>query len=480
MKYKFLFFINLHLSYLIMSNYMSINNQNAQLLESDSVETLPAYCLGSYVSPETPETMSASMLQIQIKNTQKSYDIHDFITGEIKFSPKAPVNVSSIIAVLESQEVISQSKWMTSKQNNRITILQSQMIPLSLMSSGSEFVPGFVYTFPFSLQVPEYRPQSAAQKCVDDNQEHTRLAPSLGAPPGCHPSESIENNLAYITYSVKGLVKVKKNSKTVTLCQGYQTINIQPSYTLSPLAQYKVKQHPYSCVHSYSLKRGLVKSNQKGQIMLKLSKHTAVPMNRATNMTLSLTTAQCTSVQVSKIRMDLIATTNFFDECKINTFELASFKPWGTNWVLNPDQNEISPNPSNNARLYTAKFSIPIMLPENRLVTPTFESCLMSRSYSLIVTVTTADRVQYSLTVPVNVVALLNTKSNYPFEPVYLSDGSSISEDDCDKLPQYDPEDSYRGPPGGSTDTSSEACGQHIDTLVLNAHTLKSNMAVFS
>jgi hypothetical protein len=464
-----------------MSDYMPINNQNTQLLESDSIETLPVYCSGAYVSPGTPEAMNTSMLQIQIKNTQKSYDIHDIITGEIKFSPKAPANVLSIIAVLESQEVISRSTWMRSKQKNSITTLQSQIIPLSLLSSEPEFVPGFVYTFPFLLQVPEYRPQSTAQKCADDIQEHTRLAPSLGAPPGTYPlSESIENNLAYITYSVKGLVKVKKNSKNVTLCQGCQIVNIQPSYTLSPLAQYKVKQHPYSCAYNYSSKRSLVKSHQKGQITLKLSKHPAVAMNKATNMMLSLTTAQCTFVQVSDIRMDLIATTSFFDECKINTFELASFKPWGTSWLLNSDQSGNSVIPSHNVSLYTAKFSIPFMLPENRLVTPTFESCLMSRCYSLIVTVTTADRAKYSLTVPVNVVALLNTKSNYPFEPVYFSDASSISEGDSDKLPQYDPEDSYRGPPGRSTGTSSETCEEHVNSFVLNSYTLKSNVVVFS
>lgn len=418
------------------------------------------------------------MLQVQIKNLQNSYDIHDLINGEIKFSPKKPENVSSIVAVLECQEYISQSKWMASKQKNSITTVQSHVIPLSLLSTHSEFLPGFVYTFPFILQVPEYRLQLKRQTCVNENQEHNRLVPSLGTPPEISCSnERIENGSAYISYSVKGLVKVKRHTKNVTLCQGYQVVNIHPSYTLSPFAQYIVKQHPYSIVHNFSSKLSLMKYVRKGQIMLELSKPTAVSMNESTDIKLLLSTAQVPLVQVSNIQAQLIATTNIFDEQKTNIFELISFNTQGASWILNKRASDFSYK--SGIDLYTAKFRFSFTLPKNKLITPTFESCLISRSYSLSVTVTMTDRVSYSLTVPINIVTFLNSKSNYPFESIYSSDTSSMSEGNNDKLPQYDSGSFYREQPDGATGSSTVTSDEHHITFHMDSHTLKNNLELF-
>lgn len=461
-----------------MSNSFSIHNQDIQLFESEYVDSLPVYCSGAYVSPETPESMSTSMLKIQIKNLQNSYDIHDLISGEIKFSPKNPENVSSIVAVLECQEYISQSKWMASKQKNSITTLQSHVIPLSLLSTHSEFLPGFVYTFPFVLQVPEYRLQSKRPTCVNENQEHNRLVPSLGTPPEISCSnERIENGSAYISYSVKGLVKVKRHAKIVTLCQGHQVVNIHPSYILSPLVQYNVNQHPYSIVHNFLSKPSLMKYVKKGQIMLELSKPTAVSMNESTDIKLLLTTAQFPLVQISNIQTKLTATTSFFNEKKTNIFELISFNTQGASWILNKHPSDFSHK--SGIDLYTAEFRFSLTLPRNKLITPTFESCLMSRSYSLTVTVTMTDRVSYSLTVPINIVTLLNSKSNYPFELINSSDTSSISEGDSDKLPQYDSGSFFRSQPDGATGSSTEPSDERHITFHMNSHTLKNNLELF-
>ena len=124
------------------------------------------------------------------------------------------------------------------------------------------------------------------------------------------------------------------------------------------------------------------------------------------------------SLQALRISMKIVAHTSFTSQQSVsptlndsNTnlsilkevpetftqkFKLPNYTPTATTWL---------PNYSNDT--YAAHFDVPFVLPAVRQLVPSFESCLISRSYTLSVTIHFKHGDSWSIEVPINLVRVL-------------------------------------------------------------------------
>ncbi|KAF5102772.1 hypothetical protein D0Z00_000264 [Geotrichum galactomycetum] len=417
----------------------------------NDLEELPPYTAGIEIHPMNSKKREFEV-KIEIANKKDSYNVGDIICGVIKFCPPKPVKISGVHAIIEGGESTKQNGWLYDRLLSKHIKLAYYIVPS--IPEDMIAVPGNVYTFPFTLQIPELL---QFDYCKDSIVEHLRIPPSLGSRTGLDiPEINVQNKAAIITYHLGACIKVDvpKDSLVNNKYQAFNVIQIIPSYTLTPKDVKRVKDHPYN--KKAPLKKlGVFKRSQSGSIDLKLDKVLAYPitLNKRVFVPLTVTLgdvneAMVASFQTSRISMKILAHTSFTNqqqssatfndnntklsvlkeepEILTQKFKLSNYIPTATTWL---------PNYANDT--YAAHFNVPFVLPAVRQLVPSFESCLISRKYSLSVTIHFKHGDSWSIKVPINLVNNLDNYSIAPYNetsgldpisaPAYTDDSSEVS-----------------------------------------------------
>ena len=162
----------------------------------------------------------------------------------MKFCPPKPVKISSVHAIIEGGESTKQNGWLYNRLLNKHIKLAYSIVPS--IPEDMIAVPGNIYTFPFTLQIPELL---QFDYCKDNTIEHLRIPPSLGSRTGLDiPEINVQNKAAIITYHLGACIKidVPKGSLVNNKYQAFSVIPIIPSYSLTTKDVNRVKDHPYN------------------------------------------------------------------------------------------------------------------------------------------------------------------------------------------------------------------------------------------
>lgn len=467
----------------------SIHNM---ILDSDTSD-LPSYSVGADVQPITVKNALSSLLKINVANSQPTYDIGDILYGTILFAPRKEVLISDIYIVLEGEEAAVKSGWTSDVYLKRGMKLGYHVVPSSALPADGKAIPGYLYSFPFSLQIPEF---GQASGCKEGILEHSRLPPSLGSPPELVlPQNNLPDNAVRITYRLRAGVKIPDLSSggTKIHCNAISFVYITPSYSLAPNALQRVHRSPRTICTD--LKRNLLKRSVKGSLELHIPDIPSLPLTSVSATTIPLMISFLPSKEdassppplVHLISTKLIArtisasqsafTTTPPTECPESTsmyenkFSLSRISPKSTPWTL----DMFKASRCNSKAAYSAAFQLPLWLPKSKLIVPTFESCIVARDYSLIITVYMQDKTMFSISVPVNVISTLAPRSNLPFGDSY----SSTSMYQC-SLPHYS--QPMRGPPSAfsppqyptSSNASADRSGHYSYLPYPTGNNLKS------
>lgn len=396
-------------------------------------ENLPMYSAGADVQPVTVHNSISTLSKIVISNPRPFYDIGEFIHGTIIFAPRKAVDIDAIYIVLEGEEKTTKSSWTNDVYTKRHFKLAHHIVPHFALPTDMKALPGFIYSFPFTLQIPEIL---SSGSCKEGVPEHFRLPPSLGSPKErLTPEENLPHNVAQIVYNLRSCVKILDSTGTESrnYCHSLSFVRLLPSYSLAPNSLQRVKnKNGYA---RQSVKRGMLKKSCKGIMELKMFNVPALPIVSSTPTTLPLLLSFVPSMddssipppQVSLISVKLNARTLYSTENSFTTsppaedletttavnqkFSVFRLTPETTRWEF-----DVSKAAQENGRpAYSTLFHLPLSLPQDSLIVPTFESCLVARDYTIEVTAYLSDKSMLTLSTPVNVVASLAPRSNIPF-----------------------------------------------------------------
>ena len=470
-------------------------------LEQDPYAELPQYSIGAQITPTvlTPEETRHTPLTIQLTpqvslRQPGCYDLGDIIQGMIVFVPwKMKFNsnqhqdgssssseeedegpeeqmIASVGIVLESFEITNGKAGIAS---NEKTQLNYYNVPSVAFPSHGMVRPGFVYKFPFSMQIPDARPSPCGCECPH---EHTQLAPSFGAPahslakePG--NSSGVPNNAARIYYRLGAFVKwVKTNPTTneksiTTLCRGYQDIKLFPSYSLIDQSLFMGQSAPSQYVSSkpeaIKLGRmwhskgdtGIMSVRMPGQpIALALDTPFSTSVSVEANFSISLPSHQQASShsfvppKIQKVSLELVSKTTYSlvdqplstsasnpefakylkevsQSTQIAQLDSSSSSTNNQELQWSPLIGEVGSTLLQSKRLlpsslsYNATMNIPLSWKADDMMnmTPSFESCSITRGYYLVAKVFVQGlKLPISVQVPVRVVPSLVARSNVP------------------------------------------------------------------
>ena len=377
-------------------------------------EKLPSYSKGIEVHPANLDPDYE--VKIDISNPRDVYDIGDIICGVVKFSPPRPIKISSVFVIIEGKERTRRG-WLYHHCATKHIKLAYYILPI--IPDDFEVIPGGIYTFPFTLQIPELLP---IDHCKCNRIEHLRIPPSVDTRSGIDIADvNIQQKAASISYHLGACVKVEvpNNSLINNKYQTLQNIRIVPSYSLSIKEAAKIANHPHS-VHK-SIKTSLLRKSEKTTIALSLGRletlsivdNSRKPLAVPLQITLDAVSERdvMSVFQIQRVGVSLLAHTSYKCEASVSSSHSGAPETSTQKFVLPPLISPISAwklcpsgSGSNNGAVYTVGFDIPIILHINpRQLVPNFESCLMSRHYSLAVTVFFKGN-SIGIEIPVNIV----------------------------------------------------------------------------
>jgi hypothetical protein len=383
-------------------------------------EELPSYSKGIEVYPAKfdPDYFE---IKIDISNPRDVYDIGDIICGVIKFSPPRPVKIASVFVIIEGKERTRRG-WIYHSCATKHIKLAYYILPI--IPSDFEVIPGHIYTFPFTLQIPELLP---VDHCKCNIIEHLRIPPSVDI-----PDINIQQKTASISYHLGACVKVEapKNSFINNKYQTLKKIEIVPSYSLPIKEVAKVAEHLHR-VHKI-IKPSLSRKCEKITIALSLGRLETLSIFGNSNQPFSVPfqitlDAVCekdfvSAFRIQRVEVSLLAHTSYKCETSESCSQHDAVETSTQKFVLPPLISQVvtwqsGPSSSGNDddAVYTTGFDIPIVLPiYSRQLVPSFESCLMSRHYSLAVTVVFKSN-RARIEIPVNLVRNIWSYSIAPY-----------------------------------------------------------------
>jgi hypothetical protein len=388
------------------------------------------------------------------------------VHGHLVVAPRAPLQIAQLSVAFGYDEVVKQRSWISDTVTQKYGRLGEYVVPkASLPGSMDEAIllPGMEYFFPFAVQVPELQ---ALENCRHQGAEtataHLRLPPSLGSPLERNVlADNIENNDARIVYKLVAIVR-SVDSVDRPLFQTVKYIRVVPSYTVAPHDMARVTtEHPYSKSFELRPREFLRKKLFRGTVNLSLSRFAAIPMRAPMVATLTVTAVPAEAgvppPAITNVFFKLNAYTGYLNEPpKYNTFGLVTLK--------GPAIQTIEWLPDAEAKM-TTQIVLPVKLPQTKLITPTFASCIIARWYTLKISVVLRDHSIMALEVPVNVVAEPHARSAVPYAmgmpaPIYQQPDSSDNGHN-DASSRYNNENpDYFGPPRQDTSWGSAISNQ--------------------
>lgn len=400
---------------------------------------LPQYTTGGQVIPTGTNT-TPNILSIQLNNPQLHYDIGDVIHGTITFSPRLPTEITAIGVTFLGEEVTTRSGWTSDTVVKRLFGLSQHLVPIDALPPNGICSPGFTYSYPFSLLVPDLIPLSEASCCKEGIPVHYRLPPSLGSPPQYPESiYNVPNNAARITYSLQAFAKgpATKNRGPYTT-QYLKYIRIRPSYTPPPsLLSPQILKSQFQ----KNIKKGLLKRTSSGNVCATVTEAPVLALNDQASSTsvpvkITYTTPSSQPIpppKIYKISVNLNAVTSYSTRYPLHSnkeldnssliSEDASSLHVSTqkveSFLLDPSQFrsswELDPK---NSHSYITTMVLPIAFSarHKHYIAPTFESCFISRKYVMEASIHVTGGQQVCVEAPLIVLSSLVSRSNMPFD----------------------------------------------------------------
>ncbi|KAF5115654.1 hypothetical protein DV113_002302 [Geotrichum candidum] len=382
----------------------------------EPVDSLPSYTTGAEMRPLPRPLQHGSPPLLRIDLTQEcrereSFDLGDIVHGHLVVVPRTPLQLTRLAVVFGYDEVVKQHRWVSDTVTCKFGRLNEYIVPRSSFPQTSPersengaalLMPGFEYSFPFALQVPELQVES---NCKHDSaqavQLHQRLPPSLGSPPDRNiPAENIENNDARVSYKL--VATARTPNQLETRFQVTEYLYVVPSYA----ALLRAPAHLYTKRFDVRPRDFLRRGGFRGVVEMKLDGAAAIVIRGAPTVATLVLTATPASPglpppDIAEIFVKLAAFTEYLNEPpKCNTFGLAVPALNTSQWVFSASQLVIP---------------LKLKLPQARVITPTFVSCIVERRYTLTVSVVLRDHSILALEVPVNVVADAQPRSAAPY-----------------------------------------------------------------
>lgn len=363
--------------------------------------SLPSYSVNFEVQRADPDILYLP-LQITIFDRQPVYDLGDIIQGMVTIVPTHPVNLNTLLVLLECAETTQLLRWVSDNDKRRSATISFHRIPLP---DNRELLPDFVYTFPFSIQVPETK---TINLCKRNFSDHMRLPPSISGFDGSPAKGPIS-----IQYNLHAAMSTDIGNHE----HAYAPIFMLPSYTLSLNAQRRVNTTSiHTAVQKHRTRLTLRRSATNNFCtQIRLDKLPPLPVSASTIVPILLTSFGGNNIPpaIATITAKLVSYTVYSGQGPFETsppmtyapgnldystmLVLAKFTPANPTWKREEDVN--TGQLSNMTVL-----NLPVTIPE--LIPPTFESCYISRVYSLIVAVKLeGERYPLEIEVPVNLVS---------------------------------------------------------------------------
>ncbi|KAF5102764.1 hypothetical protein D0Z00_000256 [Geotrichum galactomycetum] len=406
----------------------------------EPVDLLPSYTTGAEIRPlpGSPQHATPPLLRIDLSpecHERESFDIGDILLGHLVLAPRAPLQLAQLAVVFGYDEVVKQHRWVSDTVTSKFGRLNEYIVPRSSFpaSNRSEngagmLMPGFEYSFPFAVQVPELQMESNCKhESAQDAQLHQRLPPSLGSPPDRNiPAENIENNDARVSYKLVATARMANQPEPRVHVTEY--LHVVPSYA----APRRAPAHLYTKRFDVRPRDFLRRTGFRGVVEMKLDGAATIVMRGApTVATLVLAATPATPglppPAIAEIFVKLVAYTEYLNEApKCNTFGLAVPAPSSSQWTFS------APRAGEAGKLVATRLVMPLKLklPQARVITPTFVSCIVERKYTLTVSVVLRDHSILALEVPVNIVADVQPRSAAPYAvdtptPIHLASSPS-------------------------------------------------------
>lgn len=394
--------------------------------DNSTVSTLPTYSLGATVEPVTRKNLQHNMLKITINSPRDTYSIGDIIRGKILFSPVKEVEIHRIFIVLECKIATFKPGWQSDYTTSRNMVFTYHTVPVDALPLDLRAQKNFLYTFPFTLQVPQM--QTDGDLCKLNLDHHLNLPPSVGSLSGV--TESLNNlpgDVARINYQLRATVQqIEEDTRQVShFCNGVKYLHFIPSYHPSPSAIKVLLQKSYSSRHE--LKKSVWKKSTRGIAELKVLHLPVLSMNINQTVNVLLALSFCPKFSeasnpppmVAQMTTQLVARTYYSVKEEIpiamreskarqvtQTFVLNKLTTATTPWELAFTEFTDNP-PISTTPMYSTQFQIPVTLPQDKSITPNFETCLIARDYLLKIKMYFQDSTMVSVSVPAVIVARL-------------------------------------------------------------------------
>ncbi|ANB11206.1 hypothetical protein AWJ20_4008 [Sugiyamaella lignohabitans] len=363
-----------------------------------------------------------------------SLDLGDVITGKVVITPRKSMDFSILLVDLVGEEISLRDRGYSESHHKRVFTVARYEIPHQHISGPLE--EGFVYTFTYSLVVPERLPREFCP-CGTGNPIHSQLPPSYGLPLENYTPRNHEENeeCARVLYRVRArLYKNLRNSREETLkiwAQGHKTVSIRSSL-YPPLVLEELKDSNGNILRlpvystSKQLSHGLIRKVAIGTVELKTSEPLNIYLNNPSTKLVSLdviytppsdqkstspleihhvsykvnalTFASIEAMAEIPSRQSVMSNKKspvYMSKDNILRQNLTICKPL---WRLN--ENNDSKTKGNS---YVTTLKLPFSFPvTNKKVVSTYFSCLTSRQYELTVTVNFGSSIgSHSITIPV-------------------------------------------------------------------------------
>lgn len=232
---------------------------------------------------------------------KRAYSNGDSIIATLLIAPTIPINLESISVSFEAEEVVRKSSWSHVQFLRRhIKLANHDFLNLP---QDSALLPGYLYSFPFSLEIPQIQSATACDN-ADPSADPTFIrqchhncnSPSVGfnhlklpSTSGCHPNQSVSplvdlaSKTARVTYKLKPLVKgfEMHTGKPFVGIESDVFVKVLPSYPL-PAQLLTPPPVPYTAFRQYTKKSGfsLLSSGKKsvGTIKLTINRYPILPI----------------------------------------------------------------------------------------------------------------------------------------------------------------------------------------------------------